>query len=187
MSNIKLYVLSCMFPLLVSACASNGYYDDYGMPPLPQQQPAAAPRVAANYESRMPQHISTGEKTVLVDPNVHAWGAYSADGNLIRAGLATAGSDWCDDLGRPCRTRSGSFRIQSLGDAGCKSTRYPLPHGGAPMPYCMFFNGNLALHGSQYVMEANASHGCVRMDVQDAEWMRYNFANIGTKVIIRSY
>ena len=55
------------------------------------------------------------------------------------------------------------------------------------MPYCVFFNKNQGLHGSQYVMEGNQSHGCVRLSVDDAEWVRFNFANIGTKVIVRPY
>jgi lipoprotein-anchoring transpeptidase ErfK/SrfK len=55
------------------------------------------------------------------------------------------------------------------------------------MPYCMFFNGNQGLHGSYNVVDGNASHGCVRMTVSDAEWVRFNFANIGTKVIVRPY
>jgi len=141
----------------------------------------------ANYSSRLPSHLSTGEKTILVDPNVHAWGAYNSDGTLVRAGLVTAGANYCPDIGRACRTVSGSFRIQSLGGAGCKSTIYPRPRGGAPMPYCMFFHKNMALHGSYGVAEANLSHGCVRLHVDDAEWLRFNFANIGTKVVIRPY
>lgn len=141
-----------------------------------------------SHYSRLPQHISPlGEKAVIVDPRVHAWGAYSADGTLIRSGMASAGSNYCRDIRRPCRTRTGSFRIHSLGSRGCKSTRYPLPRGGAPMPYCMYFNGNQGLHGSHEVANANISHGCVRMHVQDAEWLRFNFVNMGTKVIVRPY
>ena len=141
----------------------------------------------ANYASRLPSHLSTKERTVLVDPNVHAWGAYDSSGNLVRAGLATAGNYYCPDSKRGCKTSAGSFRVQSLGAASCKSSRYPLPRGGAPMPYCMFFNKHQGLHGSQYVMEGNVSHGCVRLSVDDAEWLRFNFANIGTKVVVRPY
>ncbi len=141
-----------------------------------------------NYKERLPQSINTyGEKTILVDPNVHAWGAYESDGQLVRAGLATAGNSWCPDIGRPCRTKAGSFHINSLGNAGCKSSIYPLHHPGAPMPYCMFFNRNQGLHGSYNVVEGNQSHGCVRMRVEDAEWVRYNFANIGTRVVVKPY
>lgn len=143
---------------------------------------------SADYAARLPQQINTkGERVVLIDPNVHAWGAYDREGVLIKAGLATAGGEYCPDIKRGCKTSSGTFRVQSLGAAECKSTRYPLPRGGAPMPYCMFFNKNQGLHGSQYVMEGNVSHGCVRLSVSDAEWVRFNFANIGTKVIVKPY
>lgn len=136
-----------------------------------------------------------GEKVIIVDPTVHAWAAYLPNGQLVRTGMATAGSNWCRDLGRPCRTKTGSFRIYSLGDSSCKSTKFPLPYGGAPMPYCMFFNGGQALHGSHEVVRANASHGCVRLKVHDAEWLRYDFVEgpnatngfKGTKVIIKPY
>lgn len=140
----------------------------------------------ANYASRIPHTIASKEKTIVVYPRVHVWGAYK-NGQLIRSGLATAGGNWCADVKRPCRTTAGTFRIKSLGAASCKSSRYPKPNGGAPMPYCMFFNGHQGLHGSKYVFEGNGSHGCVRLRVADAEWIRFNFANIGTKVIVRPY
>src|SRR5688500_3324470 len=75
------------------------------------------------YAARLPQHITPpGEKLIMVNPRLHAWGAYSPEGNLIHGGLASAGANWCSDLGRACRTRSGSFRIFSLGSASCKSS-----------------------------------------------------------------
>lgn len=138
--------------------------------------------------SRLPEHIKApGEKVVVVDPRVHAWGAYSPSGELLRSGIATAGKKWCPDIDRPCRTSVGTFRIYSLGSFSCKSHKFPVNRGGAPMPYCMFFNGGQGLHGSYEVVDGNASHGCVRMHVDDAEWLRFNFANIGTKVIVRPY
>lgn len=149
-----------------------------------------------NHGGSMPSQINTtGEKVIIVDPNIHVFGAYDASGNLLRSGTVTAGNSWCRDIHRPCRTRSGTFRIYSLGGPGCKSHRYPLPHGGAPMPYCMFFNGNQGLHGSYEVVYGNISHGCVRMHVADAKWLRYNFVEgpnsrngyRGTKVIVRPY
>ncbi|MBX3710027.1 MAG: L,D-transpeptidase [Gammaproteobacteria bacterium] len=144
----------------------------------------------------MPGHIKPpGEKVIIVDPRIHAFGAYSADGKLLLSGLATAGSSWCADIKRSCRTKSGSFRIFSLGSAGCKSSKYPLPRGGAPMPYCMFFNGHQGLHGSYQVVYGNVSHGCVRVTVNNAKWLRYNFVEgpnasnnyRGTKVIVKPY
>jgi len=143
-----------------------------------------------NYGSRLPDRLDTaGNKVIYVDPNAHAWGAYDADGNLVKSGLATAGGDWCDDIDKPCRTDAGKFRIQSLGGPECISKKYPVPNGGGLMPYCMFFNNGQALHGSpdNTVVEANLSHGCVRMRIPDAEWLRYNFASVGTSVIVQPY
>ncbi len=140
-----------------------------------------------SYVSRLSPTSGYGEKVIVINPRKHVWGAYAADGKLLRAGLATAGSSWCPDIHRACRTRSGSFRIFSLGSRSCYSKRYPVGRGGAPMPYCMFFNGNQGLHGSHEIAEANLSHGCVRISVGDAEWVRFNFANIGTKVVVMSY
>lgn len=136
-----------------------------------------------------------GEKVIVVDPRSHQWGAYDERGYLVRSGLASAGSNWCSDIKRPCRTHTGMYRIYTAGDSDCISTRFPLPHGGAPMPYCMYFNGNQALHGSPNVVHGNISHGCVRMRTPDARWLRYNFIEgpnfsnhyRGTLVWIKSY
>lgn len=136
------------------------------------------------------------EKLVIFDPKLYAWGAYDADGQLVRWGPATGGQRWCQDIDQPCRTKAGEFRIYSLGSSNCVSTKFPIPDGGAPMPYCMFFNGGQALHGSPGgVIKDNVSHGCVRMFVEDAEWMRYDFAEgpepyneyRGTKVVVMPY
>jgi hypothetical protein len=142
----------------------------------------------SSYSSRMPTQIASQERVIVVDPRVHAWGAYE-NGNLVRGGIATAGGDWCDDIKRPCRTSVGTFRISSLGSPDCISHKYPKPHGGGLMPYCMFFHGDQSLHGSpdDLLADNNLSHGCVRMRIQDAEWVRYNFANVGTKVIVKPY
>ncbi|TAK74971.1 MAG: L,D-transpeptidase, partial [Gammaproteobacteria bacterium] len=144
-----------------------------------------------------PQEIDApNEKVIMVDLNLHAWGAYDSEGTLIRWGPATGGADWCRDIGRSCRTKSGTFRIYSLGSSSCVSTKFPIPRGGAPMPYCMFFNGGQALHGSPgQVIKDNASHGCVRLFVDDAEWLRYDFVDPpmeennyrGTKVVVLPY
>lgn len=144
------------------------------------------------YAARLPSHYDTGgKKTVVVDPNVHAWGAYDSDGTLVRAGIATAGGAVCppDASESDCRTKMGTFHIMSMGDGECISRTYPRPNGGGLMPYCMYFTNGEALHGSpdDIVMDNNVSHGCVRMRIPDAEWMRYNFASIGTKVVVLPY
>ena len=115
---------------------------------------------------------------------------------MVRWGPATGGRERCPgDDGKYCYTKEGEFRVYSLGTSNCVSSKFPEPDGGAPMPYCMFFNGGQALHGSPGgVVNANASHGCVRMFVQDAEWLRYDFVEPpmdannyrGTKVVVLS-
>lgn len=136
----------------------------------------------------LPQQIDPpGEKLIVVDPREHAWGAYNPSGTLIRSGLASAGANWCKDMHSPCHTQVGTFRIRSLGGAGCKSPSFPIPKGGSPMPYCMYFNASQALHGSSNVVDGNISHGCVRLHVGDAKWLRFNFAEQGTLVLIQSY
>lgn len=159
----------------------------------------AAPTLSYAQKSRdlgMPHQISPlGEKVIIVDPRLHAWGAYDPDGSLVRTGMATCGRGYCPDIGRSCRTKVGNFRIYSLGSSSCKSSKFPVGRGGAPMPYCMFFNGGQALHGSYEVVFANASHGCVRLHVEDAKWLRFNFVEgptanneyLGTRVIIKPY
>ncbi len=139
----------------------------------------------------LPKHIKGSEKTILIDPREHVWGAYNAEGKLIRWGIASAGSKRCADSKQSCHTRVGAFRIYSLGNSNCISHKY----NGAPMPYCMFFHGSEALHGSYNVEFDNISHGCVRIHVDDAKWLRYHFVEgpslrnhyRGTRVIIRSY
>lgn len=176
-SCISLYMLSLVL-LYSPYCFSRTHYHHF------------AQHYYGSYESRLPQQMYTGgERAVVVSPRAHVWGAYDSNGQLVRAGLASAGSNWCSDLGRRCHTAVGTFRVFSLGSSSCISSRFPIPYGGAPMPYCMYFNHNQALHGSPagHVVEGNVSHGCVRMHVDDARWLRFNFVNIGTKVIIKPY
>jgi lipoprotein-anchoring transpeptidase ErfK/SrfK len=179
------YVILYLWVLMLSSCATQEQQD----PNLPPMQTSAYD--ASTYAARMPQHITAanGEKTVVVDPNVHAWGAYDKQGNLVRGGIATAGAPQCDDSDASCHTGTGTFRIHSLGSEECYSHIYPRPEGGGLMPYCMYFNGGQALHGSpdMAVVEANISHGCVRMRIPDAEWLRTQFAGVGTKVIVEAY
>jgi hypothetical protein len=142
------------------------------------------------YASRLPQNIHLGrEKVILIDQKVYAWGAYDSNGNLVRAGIATAGANYCPDEGHSCRTTVGTFRIYSMGNEDCTSKIYPIPTGGSLMPYCMFFHEGESLHGSpdKLLVEANISHGCVHMRIPDAEWLRYHFVTIGTKVVILPY
>ena len=176
----------CPIVLALTSCASSKYNAGYhGM-----TMGYAGYSPYTDYGSRLPDKMNTGgRKMIYVNPNAHAWGAYDADGTLVKAGIATAGGEFCDDIGRECRTNAGQFSISSLGGPDCISSKYPLPDGGGLMPYCMFFSNGQALHGSPdgAVVEANISHGCVRMRIPDAEWVRFNFASVGTRVVVEPY
>jgi lipoprotein-anchoring transpeptidase ErfK/SrfK len=176
---MRLIQTLCSFLLFFSYCANAQVYEISGSPFATEGAP-------------LPAHIKThGEKTILIQPVQHMYGAYAANGKLIRWGIATAGAYQCRDSQDSCRTRTGQFRIYSLGDVGCISNKYD----GAPMPYCMFFNGGQALHGSSDVQFDNISHGCIRLHVDDAKWLRYHFAEgptaanhyRGTKIIVEAY
>lgn len=126
--------------------------------------------------SPFPKQIDPpGEKVIFVALDVLAFAAYDANGNLLYWGPASGGQDYCPDIGRSCHTKTGLFTIYRKEGPGCFSTKFPVGRGGAPMPYCMYFHGGFALHGSYEVPGYNASHGCVRMFVNDAKWLNQNF------------
>lgn len=125
--------------------------------------------------------------TFIYNPRTLQWKAVNNRGKVVRTGRGSAGSNYCPDIGRSCRTPSGSYHIISKRGASCRSSRYPKPRGGAPMPYCMFFSKNYAIHGSNDLPNRNASHGCVRVRTSDARWLSNNFLSVGSKVVIKSY
>jgi L,D-transpeptidase ErfK/SrfK len=133
-------------------------------------------------------HINPpGHKVILVSLQRLAFGAYNADGNLVHWGPISSAKGYCPDIGRHCRTSTGHFQVLYKKGKGCTSSRYPVGKGGAPMPYCMFFNGNFALHGSYDVPGYNASHGCIRLFISDAKWLNQEFTSSGgrTSVIVQ--
>lgn len=136
--------------------------------------------------SPLPAHQATGgQKLILVDLGKQAFGAYDSSGNLVHWGPVSAGKGYCPDLGGPCSTVTGNFKIFRKQGPECVSSKFPLEtNGGAPMPYCMHFSGGYALHGST-LPGYHASHGCVRLFFEDAKWLNQSFANIGTRITIR--
>lgn len=185
--------LLCLFTLVLSACASRPRTDtalnNTGLPDYHGMAPFSNSYDESKYASLVPSKVDYGEKVIVVNPRNYTWGAYSSDGQLVRAGIANLGADFCRDEGHACRTTAGSFRIYRMGNSDCVSKTYPLPRGGSLMPYCMFFHNGQSLHGTPdgMLVAANTSHGCVHMRIPDAEWLRYNFAEDGTKVVILSY
>jgi L,D-transpeptidase ErfK/SrfK len=135
--------------------------------------------------SPFPRQISApGERIVKISKDQMAWGAYDANGSLVKWGPASSARGYCPDIGGGCHTPSGTFAVYQKEGEGCFSRKFPVGRGGAPMPYCMFFHGGFAMHGSYEVPGYNASHGCVRMFVDDAEWLNEDFTSIGTPVVV---
>ena len=131
--------------------------------------------------------IYAAGNTFIFNPNTLTWKAVSENGEIIRTGRGSGGKRYCADIHRGCKTPAGVYRVYSKGSVSCRSSRYPKGVGGAPMPYCMFFNKNYAIHGSSDVPNYNASHGCVRVKSHDASWLSRNFIKVGTKVVIKAY
>jgi hypothetical protein len=133
------------------------------------------------------------EKQIIVDQEKLAWGAYDETGHLVKWGPISSGRDKCSDSNKSCRTLTGIFRIFSKENVRCTSDVFPIGKGGAKMPYCMYFHKGFALHGADDIPGFRASHGCVRMFIQDAQWLNEHFVALssdrnnfmGTKVTVR--
>lgn len=146
--------------------------------------------------SPFPRYIEPrGEKIIYVSQEELAFGAYDEQGELIWWGPLSPGSGQCPYTEGHCQTPSGEFRIIRKQDYDCVSTVFPQRSdgfdGGAEMPYCMHFYRGYALHGSDTLPGYRASHGCVRMFIEDARWLNEEFIDlpgagglIGTRVII---
>lgn len=133
------------------------------------------------------QQETKGKKLILVDLSLHAFAAYNQDGNLVHWGPISGGKQFCSSAKKEkCTTITGQFTITRKDNEECISYTYPQSTaGGAPMPYCMFFKGGYALHGST-LPGHHASHGCVRLLYDDAKWLNQHFVKIGkTKVIVK--
>lgn len=131
---------------------------------------------------------ATGRKVFVFDPKAAAWAAYDASGNRVNTGSASGGKDFCEDIGRSCRTVTGTYRVYSKKGEDCTSSLYPVEtHGGARMPYCMHFHGGYSIHAAYEVPNYNASHGCIRVLPSAAKWLNQDFMDVGSTVIVKSY
>lgn len=139
-----------------------------------------------------PDGSAAFEKVIIFDPAQLAWGAYDENGELVRWGPGAGGRDWCPDVRKPCHTVTGTFTISRKYNRWAVSSLFPLARqgkkaGGAPVPYFMRFSPGYGLHASSTVPGRHASHGCVRLFFEDAEWLNRDFAEIGTTVMVRPY
>lgn len=148
--------------------------------------------------SPFPRYVPpTQEKVIYVNQKELAWGAYNEEGELVWWGPISTGSGNCPNLEGKCITPPGSFRVINKQDIDCVSTVFPIRangiNGGAIMPYCMHYYRGYALHGSNVVPGYRASHGCVRMFIEDARWLNEEFITLpdeygfkGTRVIVNA-
>jgi L,D-transpeptidase ErfK/SrfK len=137
--------------------------------------------------SPMPLYRNTSHQAeVVVDLKKHAFGAYDARGRLLRWGPIASGRKVClVRKHRSCATRRGAFTVFKKKGVECYSRTYPLKtKGGAPMPYCMFFDGGRAMHASRLMGYVNQSRGCVGMFLEDAKWLSNRFVYLKTKVLV---
>ena len=190
LKSLRLFILVaglfCLSPLTATAkiCSANT--------PSCFKQGKTLLLAANKSKHRASHHFSnnrpaTGNRVFIFDPQQLRWAAYSESWQLIKTGKASGGKGYCRDLRRSCRTPRGTFQVHSKGSAGCKSSKYPVGRGGAPMPYCMFFHRGYAIHGSPDVPNYNASHGCIRVLPSAAQWLHQNFIRHGTTVIVHPY
>lgn len=136
-----------------------------------------------------PRQIApTGKKQFIFDPKAYAWAAYDPEGHRVMTGSASGGKDFCEDVGQPCRTVTGTFRVYNKRGADCRSGEFPVEtEGGAKMPYCMYFYRGFTIHAAYYVPNENSSHGCIRVLPSAAKWLNEQFITIGTQVTVLSY
>lgn len=136
----------------------------------------------------LPQHWQTQNKrTFVFFPKHTAWAVFNEQGNRVRTGKGSGGKLWCEDLKKPCTTVTGKFQIYAKKGASCQSGTYPLEtNGGASMPYCQHFHQGYALHGSDFIPDYNASHGCIRVRHSAAKWLD-SYLKIGSNVVVASY
>jgi lipoprotein-anchoring transpeptidase ErfK/SrfK len=131
---------------------------------------------------------ATGQKEFVFDPKAFVWAAYDAQGQRVMTGSASGGKDMCEDVGKPCRTVTGTFRVYNKHGIDCRSGEYPVETtGGAKMPYCMYFYRGYTIHAAYDVPMANSSHGCIRVFPSAAKWLNEQFITIGTRVTVLSY
>lgn len=137
---------------------------------------------------------SGSQKQIYVALEKQAWAAYDYNGKLVKWGPLSAGSEKCLDQTEGCQTPTGAFSVTRKHGMDCVSNKFPQRmdgrRGGGEMPFCIFFYKGYALHGSSDLPGYPASYGCLRLFVEDAQWLNNEFVELpvdgkrGTQVII---
>jgi len=127
---------------------------------------------------------ATGKaKFILVDLKRQFVGLYEC-GYLKASFPISSGRSSRGPNGENYKTPTGNTKVRAK-HIDAVSSKYPEPDGGAPMPYAVGFRGNgYFMHGGDLVGYP-ASHGCVRLLLEDAKQV-YAWAKIGIPVSVVS-
>lgn len=121
------------------------------------------------------------EKWFVADVTNKRMYAYEGT-NLVHSFLISAGAPATPTVIGTYKIYS-KFASQDMRGNNADGSRYFQP----AVPYVNYFYGGYAIHGNywrpaSYFGNINSSHGCIGINVADAEWI-YNWATIGTVVI----
>jgi lipoprotein-anchoring transpeptidase ErfK/SrfK len=115
--------------------------------------------------------IQIGKKSAVVDKTTQRLQIFQGSTLILTIHIST---------GKYSRsTPVGSWQIGRAKDAYHSSAKYD----DAPMPWAVHVTRNIFLHGG-VVPDYPASHGCIRLPNDVAEWF-YNWTEPGTKLTIR--
>lgn len=130
--------------------------------------------------------------SVIVNPKELAWGLYKNQ-QLINWGVAISGADKCEKRNgwQKCHSPTGEFKVLAKMNRYYRSTMYPIdcPRSEpcAPMPFALRFRREgEALHMGGQLPGFNASHGCIRLTMIDAQYLNQTLS-IGDKIIVLTY
>lgn len=133
---------------------------------------------------------------LVFSPRDLAWGLY-VDGNLKMWGAAAGGREYCENLGRTCRTPVGTFKVIATYGATGSLAR---PIGCAqcePIPFFTLFHLSDEIERAQVgvgvhpgdINGEHLSHGCVRTSYQSARYIHEFYENLppGSSVTVLQY
>jgi hypothetical protein len=131
-------------------------------------------------------YVDKGD-VIVFDPQKLAWAHYFF-GQLVTWGPAVGGKDWCGDKNRgrggACRTDVGAFHFTEAASPARRSSAYPVGctgNGCARMPFfTRFTNGGQGIH-ARFMRGANASHGCIGVFAEDAEYINNRVRELAGK------
>jgi len=129
------------------------------------------------------QPALTEPKYILIDLKRQFLGLYEC-GRLTASYPISSGTGVRGPKGENYRTPPGDYRVKAK-NKDAKSSKYPEPDGGAPMPYAVSFKyPGYWMHGGDLVGYP-ASHGCIRQLYSEAPKV-FAWARIGTFVRVVS-